>query len=267
MSISLLIVDDEPLARERLKRLLTAHPDFECVDALADGRSVLDWFDEQVADAVLLDIEMPGMSGMEVAEHLQTLATPPKIVFATAYQEYAVQAFAVDAQDYLLKPVRPEDLRRALERIRHQLSGDGAQAELRAGARKELTQGEEQAAEAGAALINQEEDTDFLTVRSYQGLQRISLKDIYLFEADQKYVNVVHKGGHHLIDESLRQLETQYGNRFLRVHRSTLVSRSLIERLDSSPKEGSRIYLRGLDQGIQVSRRHLAIVRKALKGQ
>lgn len=267
MSISLLIVDDEPLARERLRRLLTAHPDFDCVDALADGRSVLAWFEKQSAEAVLLDIEMPGMSGMDVAERLQQLARPPKIVFTTAYQEYALQAFAVDAQDYLLKPVRPEDLRRALERIRKQLSGDGTQAQLKAGVHKVYATGEEHASENRTSLVDMSDDADFLTVRSYQGLQRISLKDIYLFEADQKYVNVVHTGGHHLIDESLRHLETQYGDRFLRVHRSTLVSRALIERLDSSSKDGAKIYLRGLEQGVPVSRRHLAIVRKALKGQ
>ncbi|MGB1092928.1 MAG: LytR/AlgR family response regulator transcription factor, partial [Oceanobacter sp.] len=185
-----LIVDDEPLARQRLVRLMEAHPEFECVGEAADGASAVTFCQQQSVDLVLMDVEMPGMNGMDAARALGDLTPSPGIIFCTAYEQFAVEAFGVNAIDYLLKPVRSEDLARALSRVSD--SSETSASEQQSGARTHIT------------------------VRSYQGIQKIPVASIYYFQADQKYVNVVHEEGEHLIDESLRQLESEFGETFLR---------------------------------------------------
>jgi DNA-binding LytR/AlgR family response regulator len=116
MSLRVILADDEPLARKRLGRLLR-EADCEVLAELSDSAAVLEWFEKNTADALFLDIQMPGLSGLEV---LMELADPPPVVFVTAHVQYAVQAFEAAAVDYLLKPVTEDRLRRTLERLRHQ---------------------------------------------------------------------------------------------------------------------------------------------------
>ncbi|QQD22733.1 response regulator [Oceanospirillaceae bacterium ASx5O] len=239
MTYRILLVDDEPLARERLKRLLQPFDAFCVAGEAAHGDAALDWLQQQPADLVLLDIQMPGRNGLETAAAMQQLPQPPLLVFCTAYDEHALQAFAVKAIDYLLKPVRPEDLARALQRAQEWL--------------------QQRPAPVPAAARNH------LTARTYHGLQLIPLDDILYCQADQKYVTVVHDQGETLIDESLKQLEEEFPTRFVRAHRSTLVALDRIERLETLTAGGHQLVLRGHAQGIPVSRRHLSEVRQLLR--
>ena len=241
MTYRLIIVDDEPLARTRLQRLLEDQSGFEVVAELESGQACLDWLESQSADAVLLDIQMPGLTGLETAARIQLLEKPPVVIFCTAYDEHALDAFGVKAIDYLLKPVRREDLQRSLSRASEWLQHNSNDATSEDAARSHLT------------------------ARTHMGLQLIPIDDVFYFTADQKYVNVVHTEGETLIDDSLRQLEDEFGERFVRVHRSALVARNRIERLGSVEGSGHQVYLRGLRDGVSVSRRHLADVRRVMK--
>lgn len=240
MTYRLIIVDDEPLARARLQRLLEGQPDFDVVHELGNGQACLDWLSQHSADAVLLDIQMPGLTGLETAEKIRQLPHPPVVIFCTAYDEHALDAFGVQAIDYLLKPVSRELLQRSLDRAREWLQGN-------------------------APDVSDDRARTHLTARTHMGLQMIPIDEVYYFNADQKYVNVVHSEGETLIDDSLRQLEDEFGERFVRVHRSALVARNRIERLGSIEGSGHQVYLRGLREGVSVSRRHLADVRRVMK--
>ncbi|MDP2504589.1 MULTISPECIES: LytTR family DNA-binding domain-containing protein [unclassified Oceanobacter] len=252
MSYRLALVDDEPLARGRLARLLKEHLDFELVVELESGDATLQWLEHHRADVLLLDIQMPGRSGLETAQALQQYDTPPLVVFCTAFDEHALDAFGVSAIDYLLKPVRPADLQRALERVRERL-------EARELASRDLSE-EKPEHDEGTAKIR-----THLTARTHMGLQRIPLEDICYFLADQKYVNAIQEQGETLIDDSLRQLEEEFGDRFVRVHRSALVARDRIVRLEAQEGRGHVVYLNGIKDGVAVSRRHLPDVRKVMK--
>jgi two-component system response regulator AlgR len=249
MTYRVLLVDDEPLARERMKRLLLEHHDFVCAGEAGNGDETLAWLRMHRADLVLLDIQMPGRNGLDTAAAIQELPQPPLVVFCTAYDEHALQAFAVKAIDYLLKPVRKEDLCRALQRASEWLAQNGVQAD----------------SEATATAARPAGSRTHLSARTHNGLQLIPLEEVFYFYADQKYVNVHHEGGETLIDDSLRQLEDEFPGLFVRVHRSALVALNRIERLEALNSGGHKVYLRGLADGVPVSRRHLPDVRRVMK--
>lgn len=241
MGYRVLLVDDEPLARERLKRLLLEHSDFEWVAEAGDGEAALSWLRQHKCDLVLLDIQMPGKTGLQVAEELQSFDHVPLVVFCTAYDEHALQAFRVKAIDYLMKPIAKDDLSRALQRAVQWLDQQPEGQEDSNGCRTHIS------------------------ARTHAGMQLIPLADVFYFYADQKYVNVHHAQGETLIDDSLKQLEEEFGDQFLRVHRSALVSRQRLDRLETLEEGGHTLFLKGLEEGIAVSRRHLPSVRRAMK--
>ena len=237
MSYRVLVVDDEPLARQRLKRLLEEHKDFACIAEAGDGQAAVDWLSQFRADLVLLDIQMPGLDGLQAAEKIRSLANPPVIVFCTAYDDHALAAFDVDAADYLLKPIRKEDLIRALsraaERLSRQVAGPAARTHISA--------------------------------RTSQGLVLTPIDDVLFFSADQKYVSMHHADGETLIDDSLKQLEEEFPQRFMRIHRSYLVASDRVQRLENTD-DGVILWLRGSDHPLPVSRRHAPGVKKHLRG-
>ncbi|TPD55485.1 MAG: response regulator transcription factor [Thalassolituus maritimus] len=237
MSYRVLVVDDEPLARQRLKRLLEEHKDFACIAEAGDGQAAVDWLSQFRADLVLLDIQMPGLDGLQAAEKIRSLANPPVIVFCTAYDDHALAAFDVDAADYLLKPIRKEDLIRALsraaERLSRQVAGPAARTHISA--------------------------------RTSQGLVLTPVDDVLFFSADQKYVSMHHADGETLIDDSLKQLEEEFPQRFMRIHRSYLVASDRVQRLENTD-DGVVLWLRGSDHPLPVSRRHAPGVKKHLRG-
>lgn len=242
--LRVLIVDDELPARERLQRLLEELPGCEVAGACSNGGDALALIGKLKPAVVLLDIRMPGMTGIEVARHLSALEHPPAIVFTTAYDEYALEAFESQAIGYLLKPVRSERLGQALKQA----------------ARLHTPQLLSLSTPAAPLAARQH-----VAVRVRDDLKLIPVKDIRYFRADQKYVTVRHSRGEDLIDESLRQLEEEFASDFVRAHRSILVAIAHVEVLERvGDEEGYALRLRGETEPVPVSRRQLAELRKRL---
>jgi len=241
---TVLIVDDEPPARERLQLLLEEIPQWRVVGSCGTGAETIDLVERLEPSAVLLDIRMPGMSGIETARHLAAMAAPPAVVFTTAYDEYAMEAFDAQAVGYLLKPVRAERLRRALEQAARLSS-----AQLR----------------AVAQTSSDSATRRHIAARLGDQLRIIPVADIVLFRADQKYVSVVHGNGEDLIDESLRDLAEEFAASFVRVHRSVLVNTAHIDSLDRDAHGKYAIRLRGRDELLPVSRRQVGDVKRYLR--
>ena len=245
--LRLLLVDDELPARRRLREVVE-----DCANTLSleitgeadSGLSALAEIQRSQPDAVLLDIKMPGMDGIEVAQHLQKVAYPPAVIFTTAYDHYACQAFEVNAVDYLMKPVRANRLATALSKARG-LSRTALDA-LRDAHPKARTH---------------------LSLSEKGRLVLIPIEEILYFRAELKYITIKTSTREYLLEESLVRLEAEFGNQFLRIHRNCLVARNKITQIDkaSAPEEGHLLRLHGLDELLPVSRRQYALLREALR--
>ena len=230
-TLKVLIVDDEPPARERLRSLLAEIPDVEAVGEAASGHAALTLTHDLAPDVVLLDVRMPGMDGLEAARHLNVLDEPPAVIFTTAYDQYAVEAFDAHAVGYLLKPVRKEQLAAALARAGR------------------LTRAQLQKHAAGEARRSH------IAARRRDGLALIPVEEVRYFLADQKYTTVRHSGGEDLIEDSLRLLESEFGGSFVRIHRNALVSVKHLERIERNADGQYFVRLRDCEAPLQVSRR------------
>lgn len=238
----LLIVDDEKLARDRMARMLDEASDVEVVGQAANGIQALALCNELHPDLVLLDIRMPGMDGLEAASHMMAFDEPPAIVFCTAYEEHAIEAFKVHAVGYLLKPVRRDDLKNILVNV-----GRTNKAQLT----------------ALAGVDGQ--SRSHLSARTRRGIELVAIDEIRFLQADQKYVTVRHGEGELLIDETLRELEQEFALHFIRVHRNALVAAKYISGLDRDEEGRYEVRMQDVDKKIPVSRRHIAGVRKVIK--
>ena len=198
--MNVLIVDDEAPARDRLRQLLEEDGAHAVVGEAGNGKQALELAAKLEPDVVLLDIRMPGLSGIETAHHLNTFDNPPTVVFATAYDEYAIEAFEANAIGYVLKPVRRERLDQALE-----LAGRLSNSVLGAVAKQ-------------SGLSDRR---NHLCTRSQGELKLIPVIDVHYFLADQKYVSVFHASGQDLIDDSLKALEEEFADAFVPPSRST----------------------------------------------
>ena len=251
--MNILIVDDEKPARDRLRQLIDDTGKHVVVGEAANGEQAIELATREQPDIVLLDIRMPGLDGIETAHHLNTMERPPAVVFTTAYDEYAIDAFDARAIGYVLKPVRRERLENALEHATR-LSG------------KQLN---EVAVESGI-----ESRRNHVCARISDELRLIPLDAISYFNADQKYVCVHHEHGEDLIDDSLKSLEQEFADRFVRIHRGALVAVDKIEKLEKQADGKTHVVLRkrpddddnAPDDELVISRRHLATVRRRLKG-
>jgi two-component system response regulator AlgR len=239
-----LIVDDEAPARERLRRLLLELGDLEVVGEAANGTDAVRLAGELRPDVCLLDIRMPGMDGLEAARHLALLAHAPAVVFTTAYDSYAIEAFETQAIGYLLKPVRAEKLRGALQRAAR-LAG----AQLAAIARADP---------AHAARSH-------VAARLGEQVRLIPVAEIYYFSADQKYTTVRHRKGSELIEDSLRALEEEFAARFVRVHRNALVNIDYLAAVERDALGQHHVLLREIDERLAVSRRLAGELRERLR--
>ena len=191
---------------------------------------------------VLLDIRMPGMDGLEAARHLIEFEEPPAVIFCTAYEEHAVEAFDLQAVGYLLKPVRKEGLERALGKAQRVNK-----------------------AQLAALAEEQPPRRSHISARTHRGIELIPVDDVRYFQADQKYVTVRHGEGEIIIDEPLKDLEDEFGDQFLRVHRNALIAWSFIVGLDRQSSGAYRIRLKDVPESIEISRRHVSAVRKFVK--
>jgi len=243
LNMKILIVDDEPLACTRLRALIEELAIGKVVAEASNGKEAIMAARLHQPDVVLLDVRMPGINGMEVAAQLTTPYQKPIIIFVTAYGEYALEAFEQQAIDYLLKPVRKERLEQALIKAYRIL----------------------QTSPIRAADLPKPTARTHISVYIRGELRLIPVSQIYYFLANQKYVVLHWKQGEILVSEALKDLEQEFAGQFLRLHRSVLVATVHIASLYKTPLGQSYIKLREVDKSLEVSRRHLAIVKKVLK--
>ncbi len=241
--LKVLIVDDEPPARERLRSLLGEIGDTEIVGEAGTGTEALSQAATLCPDVVLLDVRMPGMDGIEAARHLSTLEEPPAVIFTTAYDQYAVNAFETRAVGYVLKPIRKEKLAAAL-----------AQA-------GRLTRPQLQRLATAARA----ERRTHIAARHREGLRLIPLEEVQYFLAEQKYTTVRHLRGEDLIEDSLRALEEELAADFVRIHRNALVAVRHLDRIERNPDGQYLVRLRGCEAPLAVSRRMAGELRERFR--
>ncbi len=251
--MKVLIVDDEPLARARLARLLEDSDDLDVVAEADNGERAIAACNQHEPDVVLMDIRMPVMDGLEAARHLAVLEQPPVVIFCTAYNDYALQAFETNAVDYLLKPVNRDKLQQALSKAQ-KLNRVQLNALLETGG-------------DSRSLVNTGK-RQHISASTSRGIELIPIETIRYFLADQKYTTVhflkeqVLK--EILIDEPLKDLEREFAASFVRVHRNALVSIAHIQGLNKT-EQGTQLRIADVPEGPLVSRRHLAAVRELLQ--
>ena len=234
MNLRILIVDDEPPARERLRSMLGEIGGFDIAGEAGNGEEALDLVEKLHPQIVLLDVRMPGIDGLEVARQLAGDPEPPAVIFTTAFDEYALQAFDSEAVAYLLKPIRAEKLKAALAKA----------ARL---TRPQLQQ--------VAIAARQPPQRSHIGVRGRDGLKLIPVEEVFCFHADQKYTTVKHHKGEDLIEDSLKTLEEEFAASFVRIHRNALVNTRYLERIARDPTGQHFVHLRGLAEPLEVSRR------------
>ena len=246
--LKVLVVDDEKPARDRQRQILEDDAAYEVVGEAANGHEAQELTSQLSPEDELLDIRMPGMEGIETAHHLNAMDHAPAVVFTTAYDEYAIDAFEARAIGYVLKPVRRSRLTGALEQA-SRFSGS-ALSEAAAEARLDVGR-------------------KHVCAHAHGELKLIPVSDITSFLADQKYVAVDHDNGQDLIDDSLKSLEAEFGDRCVRIHRGALIAVVRILRGDRNTEGKSRVVLRDNsqvdDKELIISRRHVAEVKRRLK--
>jgi two-component system response regulator AlgR len=249
--VKILVVDDEPLARERLLRLLQKlQPGADCLQ-VANGEQALALLQRHRLDLLLLDIRMPGMSGIELAARLDLQAEPPAVIFCTAYDEYALQALQHQAVAYLLKPVREVELARALASARRV-------NRLQMASLAALDTGRE------AETPGPGGRRKHLSSQGHRGFETMAVDDIRCLLAGQKYVTACSPTAELLIPDTLKELEREFGDRFVRVHRNALVARAHVIRLQREEGGPWWVLLDGVAHRPAVSRRHLGQVKERL---
>lgn len=243
--MDILICDDEPLAVERLSRLVS-QLGHQVIATAQHGKQALEMVQQFEPDVVLLDIQMPEMDGLSCAQHLAHFNPMPAIVFCTAFDEHALQAIQSQAKGYLLKPIAKDELETVLGNVTKL-----TQAQLTQIEKKELMEEKVQRQQIAA--------------KTYRGLELIPVENIYYFLADQKYVTVRHKNGSVLIDETLKDLETEFSDRFIRIHRNALISLDYLDGLEMVTSGQYQARCRELEERLAVSRRHLPLLRERMQ--
>ncbi|MDH5766747.1 MAG: LytTR family DNA-binding domain-containing protein [Gammaproteobacteria bacterium] len=242
--MKILIVDDEPLARQRLVGLVENIDGYNFCGDASNGFETIEKIQALKPDIILLDIRMPGMDGIEVARHINNMSKPPAIIFTTAYSDHALQAFETHAIDYLVKPIKQERLSDALQAARR------------------LTRPQLQQIKQSEQLENIRQN---ICVKIRGSLELIPVDSIYYFLADHKYVTLKTAKHEHLIEEPLKSLEQEFSDYFTRIHRNALVSNQYITGLEKTTDGQHVITLLDIPDQLEISRRHLPHVRKKIK--
>jgi two-component system, LytTR family, response regulator AlgR len=239
--MKVLIVDDEALARQRVEILLQQLGGYQVFSA-ENAQQALDNIAKNEPDLVILDIQMPGLSGLELAEKIQTIKQPPAIIFATAWDQYAINAFEVNAVAYLLKPFSKDQLHQALSKA-SRLN----KIQLK-------------------AMIPSKNKTDTKCLVVTQGaiIEKIDLSDVYYFHSEDKYTVLYFTNGQRIIERSLRELEQEYSDSLLRIHRAYLVNKTRIMKVSKNKDGSHQLQLNGTDTKLMISRRMLKEVKATL---
>jgi two-component system response regulator AlgR len=243
--LKILLADDEAPARNRLRELLADIPHVSLLAEAANGKEALALAAEHAPDVVLLDIRMPSMDGIETAQHLQKMNVPPAIIFTTAYEAHAMQAFDMNAVDYLLKPIRSERLQTALQKARALLP---KQLEVLSGLHPQRSH---------------------LSIIERGKILLIPIEEVIYLRAELKYITVRTANREYLLDESLTHLEQEFGTTFLRLHRNCLVAQAYIAGFEKRSEAGHSekqwfAMLKHVPELIPVSRRQQHLVREVL---
>lgn len=244
--LRVLIVDDEALARSRLRTLLgdCTAPAAEVSGEAANAEQTLALLQTHSVDVVLLDIHMPGMDGVHLAQLLRCQTRQPAVVFVTAHAGHALQAFEVEALDYLTKPVRLERLQQALQKVERSIQADRA--------------------------LEPNVVEESLVIHDRGRTERVPLSSVLYLKAELKYITVRTATKHYILDGALGELEQRYASVFIRIHRNALVSRRALRALekhfDTEEGDGWAVRLHGLDEPLMVSRRQLSAVREVVAG-
>lgn len=238
--MKILIADDEMLARQRLVNLIAELPTHFSILEAENGIMALKMISKESPELALLDIRMPMMDGLEVAHHLTKLKSPVAIIFTTAYEDYALEAFDMQAFAYLMKPIRKERLQQAIETTlrRVNVSTDHHDAH---------------------------KNPTHLSTTVMGNLQIVQIEKIYYLQADQKYTKAVWSEGELLLDDSLKSLEEKFSSQFIRIHRNTLVALKYVLGLEKDRDGNHYIRLHRVKVRLLVSRRHVSHIRKILK--
>jgi two-component system response regulator AlgR len=245
LALRVFIVDDEPPARNRLRDLLNDCSEQLALDVVGEagnGQEALDKLTEIPADLVLLDIRMPQMDGIELAQHLNKLPKPPVVIFTTAYDAYAIKAFDLHAIDYLLKPIRLGRLFEALNRARVAVP---VQTEVL----RDLLP----------------EPRKNLSIHERGKIHLIPIEQVLYLRAELKYITVRTAEREYLLEESLTELEKEFAARFVRIHRNSLIAKDAIAGFEKGGDEGESgwmVKLKGLDELLAISRRQQHIVKE-----
>ncbi len=244
--MDILIVDDEALARQRLHRMVEKIDGFSVVAEADNAEDALVAITQHDPDIVLLDIRMPGRDGLSLAQDIAELEDAPAVIFCTAFDQYALDAFGTNAVGYLLKPVKAEQLLQVLEKA------------------QKLNKIQRGAAQQQVAPKTETQRTH-ISAKTRRGVELIPLDDVRYFLADHKYVTVFHRAGEHLLDETLKELEEEFGARFVRVHRNSLVSVKHIEALERNAQGQYQVRLADTELRPVISRRHVSDLKELLK--
>ena len=243
--MNVVIVDDEPLARDRLRRMVETLGDHTVIGEIADTSDCLPRLADLAPDAVLLDVNMPGRDGLQIADALSRSNLPPAVIFVTAHSEHALSAHNAVCAGYLLKPVRREDLAAALARAARPSRAQFA---------------------ALAEHVDIGTASGYVSARTRDGIERVAIRDILYFWADHKYTSVFHRDGELLIEQSLATLEQSLAETFVRVHRKALVARAHVTGLKYSDDGSAGLTIAEHAAIVPVSRRRLPDVKALLAG-
>jgi len=237
-----LVIDDEFLARARLRELLLRiDPAAEIFEA-ENGQQALDLCEQHKPDTALVDIRMPGISGIELVYHMTALEQSPAVIFTTAYSEYALEAFEANAIDYLLKPVQVDRLKRALQKA------------------DPITKVQTESLKKTTRSMH-------ISISQKGKIKLVPIQNICYLKAENKYVLVKTAKEEYLMNDTLNNLEAELGENFLRVHRNALISTEHLEGLEKNDEGQWCVFFRGIDDKVEISRRQTPTIRSWLKNR